>query len=990
MAWLKNIRIKRPARLPVRTDVHPGGVIPARPDGRSGGRSDGFVFVLLFLSYLLISQSFLLADTNWQVLKTEYFEVFYKSGYESKAKECLAVLEAYRDHIKKLTGCEIPKLRVVIENIGTESNAFADNVNPNIHIYTYPPQATMSGMPGIGFGENWWRIAGTHESIHMAQLNQTKGIPKILTTLFGNYFSPNMVVPGWIAEGVTVSGESQLSPYEGRINDGFYDAVLQAFTDRHPFPSLLDMTYNPLNFPSIAGGPYLYGGLFLNHLRDKYGQDKLNEFFNNQGGLFFGWLLGWLFPYVGIDDAAKMTFGKSFNQLLDEWKDYYMSHRKPFAIDGNPLTSDKLTLYSNLFTDDNYLYYVKEYFKKTGAYNIYAFKKIMRYDVISQQEQEIVNTTSYFSAAPQIVNNQLYYNTLDYQRGFANSTNRGFGFISNLHCKNLATSKNRIILSDEIRSFLVRGNNHILYTKDRKDKFGSEIWLFDTQTKQKQLLLESDYLIDQMVSDGNYIVVCAKPDWQNWGIYLFDINNLSFESIINTPYNETTPSISNNKIFFVANYDKTYRIYSYDLTNKKLYQVTTGSYAHFPVIHKKTGELYFTGLDSDGTNLYHKPAIFSEIELPKYKQSIIPDLSRRKVGIPKATSLDNPSGKTPNRSGGLESVITPTQGGYGNVMKTMVPSFRFPLISSKKPGAVLAGSDVTYEHYYETRFRFGESPYLSLLYENTFLPPMTIGIQTLRKEGERDNTLYANYPLLVRLEPGISSIWPLLEIRSDEEKLYTHNELVPDIQTAIKYPKWQLQNQLNYIIERKNWDSEIDRNALESTTVFSHYLTGYTGEPEWGSELMASLYLINDPDKTESQEITIRGYSAEDTLKTKRGGTFTLEYSFPILKGRDGSWNPNIYRGDFALAGFGDVAFGEGNSPLYSGGVEFRLEAALGLYITFIPVIGIAFNKDGENSLYLSFLFASSRSQGISIKHTPLGITPYPPDRYQSDRSLSK
>ncbi|MFH1232200.1 MAG: hypothetical protein V1709_11970, partial [Planctomycetota bacterium] len=621
-----------------------------------------FVFVLFWLSCFLIGSNFLFADTDWQVLKTEHFEIFYKSGYdpqghpvgEAKAKECLIVLEAYRNNIKRLTGCEIPKLRVVIEDVGTMSNASANLITPNIHIYTYPP----SGMPGgIGFVENWWRQAGTHESIHIATLNQTRGIPKIFTTLFGNYFSPNLVVPGWIMEGVTVSGESQLSPYEGRINDGFYDAVLQAYTDKHPFPSLLDMTYNPLNFPGIVGGPYFYGGLFLNYLRDKYGQDKLNEFFNNQGGLFFGWLLGWLVPYVGIDDAAKMTYDKSFNELLTEWENYYMSHRKPFAIDGTPLTSDKLTIYSNLFTDDNYLYYVKEYYKKAGAYNTYVFEKIMRYDMIARKEQEVVDTTSYFSTTPQIVNNQLYYSTLEYKRGFANSTNLGFGYISNLHCKNLNTRKDRIILSDKIRSFLVLKDNRILYTKDRKDKFGSEIWLFDTQTGQKQLLSESDYLIDQMVSDGNYIVVCARTDWKNWGIYLFDLNTLSFKEIINTPYAETTPSINNNKIFFVANYDKTYRIYAYDLTNKKLYQITTGSYAHFPVIHNKTGELYFTGLDSDGTNLYHKPPIFSEIQPTRYEAFPMPDL---KI---------------------LESTITPTQGGYGNVLKTMVPSLRLPLFS---------------------------------------------------------------------------------------------------------------------------------------------------------------------------------------------------------------------------------------------------------------------------------------------------------------------
>ncbi|HAV43570.1 TPA: hypothetical protein DCX15_06120 [bacterium] len=41
-------------------------------------------------------------------------------------------------------------------------------------------------------------------------LTNTKGPAKLATTLFGPIFHPNMYSPGWVLEGITIYGESQL------------------------------------------------------------------------------------------------------------------------------------------------------------------------------------------------------------------------------------------------------------------------------------------------------------------------------------------------------------------------------------------------------------------------------------------------------------------------------------------------------------------------------------------------------------------------------------------------------------------------------------------------------------------------------------------------------------------------------------------------------------------------------------------------------------
>ncbi|MBI4712276.1 MAG: hypothetical protein HY762_03080 [Planctomycetes bacterium] len=897
--------------------------------------------LIILCALCVFAVSSALADTDWQVLKTEHFEVFYKSGYEEKAKEALAVLEAYRDKVQQNCGKEIPKLYVVLEDIGTLANGFADSLNPNIHLFIYPPGALDGGAPGLGFGENWWRMVGVHESIHIGQLTNSSGLPGILTTAFGNIFSPNLVVPGWIIEGITVNGESRLSPYEGRLNDGYFDAVFGAYTKDKPFPTLMDMTYTPLDFPGLSGGVYLYGGLFLNYLRDTYGQEKLNEFLNNQGTLFFGWLAGWLFPATGIDYAAKQTYGKSFHKLWSEWQ-AHQSKQPLFTADGTQVSRDKLTGYSRLMSDGKYLYYVKTEFKKAGAYNTYRFERIIRRDInfhprlgrdsaVASQEQELVSTTSFFNGKPQLVRDasgsqQLYYAVAEYRRGYANSTNLGFGIVSNLHCKDIKSGMDRIILRGEpFRTFVVM-DDRIIYTKDLPartdgrsggpDGFGSEIWGFSLQTRQKQLLAKSKLLIDQLAVDGNTLIAAARPDWQNWGIYRLDPKTFGPTELVNTPYAEAAPSIHNGRIFFVANYDEVYRIYAYDSATKKIYKL--------------------------GTNLFRKALIFDEFSSPRY---------------PPAESFDLEA---------LKAQTPAEKGGYLNTLKTLTPYFRFPILGANNYGAFLIGQDITYEHYYITSFVGGHDPYFKLYYETAFLRPLTLGLDYKTQHEEQDVTVFGQYPLWLQFEPGLSDISPSLEIRIDQDASgdIHSKELLPGLGIGLNYPRTRFRTQFNYIMERKNWDSPVDRDGAELTTSIAYCPTSLAtragGGTDKASEFKAVSYLISDPDNTDLQELEIRGYRKEDALKTGRGGTLTLEYSFPLDKIRTGWWNPNIYWEDISMAVFSDTAFGEGNRPIYSVGAELRFEAALAFaFIKIVPTLGFAVPSEGDYEVYITIMPSS-------------------------------
>ena len=154
---------------------------------------------------------------DWKTLKTDDFTVIYKEEYYWEALHTLQTLEYYKDNVAGIIGDGQRNLPVVIEDVGAVSNGYANPIFNNVHIFTHPPGFAYR-MEGI---ENWYRAVAVHEHAHILHLSKTMGMSRLLTNAFGSLFAPNIYSPGWITEGITVYCESQITPNEGRLNDGF-------------------------------------------------------------------------------------------------------------------------------------------------------------------------------------------------------------------------------------------------------------------------------------------------------------------------------------------------------------------------------------------------------------------------------------------------------------------------------------------------------------------------------------------------------------------------------------------------------------------------------------------------------------------------------------------------------------------------------------------------------------------------------------------------
>lgn len=836
---------------------------------------------------------------NWQTLKTDDFTVIYKEEYYWEALYALQNLQYHKNSMQDIIGESHRNLPVVIEDVGAVSNGFANPIFHNVHIFTHVPGFAyrMEGM------ESWYRTVTGHEYAHILHLSKTRGLSSILTGIFGSVFAPNIYSPGWITEGITVFGESRSSPYEGRLNDGFFDSYIGARVYDDAMPSIVEATNVPHDFP--FGTYYLYGGEFFAFLAQKYGAEKFAEFFSKYGSYFWAPLSA-VFPFCGLDVAARHTYGKSFPGLFYEWQQQEKDRYQAWQPAGLRITDQGWYVYS-LEEAKGQLYYVRYRPVKVDGFSRRSLTHIVELNCRTEEERIIASLSGTISTPMRIADGNLYYTTREFARGYSNVYYGGFGVVANLHELNIETGTDRILLTDDIRGFCILPNGGILYSRDKAHGFGSELWLLEGI--DKRMVIETELLISELDANDDYVVVVARRDFENWNLYLFDHESHQLVSIIDTPWLEGSIGLFGDALFFTANYDKVYGIYCYDLSSGELYRVTSGGYADCGIVIGE--ELYFKGMSKSGFDLYRCELVLQPIGVPQATPSVKPDFRQMDMDI--------------------------SRGGYGDVVKTLLPAVRIPFVlpternlSAWAYGLLLVGGDATDENIYGG-FLFRnpdeEEMVFNLLWQSRFFTPLDL---SLFYDYKNSLEYTVSLPAFRSLEYGLSDLTLFVEGRVFDG--LARKEFAPGCGIRFRYPYTTLSASFAFPFERQAWGSNIHRSAQQMALSLQQFLAG--GE----LRVLGRAYV--DRHNPEAPDFSIRGY---DDIETRRALVLSAEYVHRLCRLRKGLWNPSIYFEDLYWAIFADYARIEEGATYYSVGCELRLEAKTGFgFLQLVPKVGIA------------------------------------------------
>jgi len=287
---------------------------------------------------------------DWHVLRGPHVDLYYYPEEQELARVALAYSEESYDVLERRFDHH-PHRRIPLIIYASHSDFEQTNVLPFV-----PPEGLLGvteflkrrvALPFTGsYAE--FRHTLRHELVHVFQLS-------LATEVFTRY--PRMrhaELPLWWSEG--------LAEYFSAGEDTRDEMILRDLTVSGRLPAVRDLAF--------AGGGIIYplGGTIHRFLAAAYGEWRIGQTYRD------------LWKYGTFDDALRGVYGKTLDQLSDEWQ-YWMRQRyypavsggEPLAITARVLTrlAIKPTVYGAADAPDSargVLYFSPS----TGYTNIYA------------------------------------------------------------------------------------------------------------------------------------------------------------------------------------------------------------------------------------------------------------------------------------------------------------------------------------------------------------------------------------------------------------------------------------------------------------------------------------------------------------------------------------------------------------------------------------------------------------------------------------------
>jgi hypothetical protein len=186
-------------------------------------------------------------------------EVHYGADDENFAEQVSRVLKvdaaALLDYFQYIP---IGPVHFIINSKASSSNgsatAFPENI---IKLNNFPP----IGRGYLTGNKNWIKGLVLHELVHILHMDQTRGFPKVIRSIFGAAGKWNGIVPRWFSEGIATWAETKFTGH-GRNSNEFIDYELYNKFLNKKFCKTIDCLSNPGIYPG-GHSAYWIGGRFI-------------------------------------------------------------------------------------------------------------------------------------------------------------------------------------------------------------------------------------------------------------------------------------------------------------------------------------------------------------------------------------------------------------------------------------------------------------------------------------------------------------------------------------------------------------------------------------------------------------------------------------------------------------------------------------------------------------------------------------------------------
>jgi hypothetical protein len=246
---------------------------------------------------------------QWHTIRTDHFIIYYPKGHELAAQRVLTLCEKVHKDITGYLGVEPGPCPIVLDPGTDIFNGYMSLFPSRISLVETP----LYSLRGVGPGSDLMDSVFTHEYTHFVHITTSLGWYGTLTDVLGKGLAiSNILSPGWVTEGITTNTETLFTD-GGRGRSPLFKGEMRSFTEG---PGLWNLNSAAVASPYAPPGGriYLAGYHLVDYLNRTYGQDAFARMSRYQAE----------HPLGGTTEALEKVVGKSPQQFYQYFLNDYL------------------------------------------------------------------------------------------------------------------------------------------------------------------------------------------------------------------------------------------------------------------------------------------------------------------------------------------------------------------------------------------------------------------------------------------------------------------------------------------------------------------------------------------------------------------------------------------------------------------------------------------------------------------------------------------
>lgn len=497
-------------------------------------------------------------STRWRQIDTDTVRVIFTEGATNQANRIATLINKMAAENPTTLGSNIRKLNVILHSNTTLANGYVSLAPYRSEFYLIPG-ANIFDFGGLPWSEN----LAIHEYRHAQQFtNGRNGLSKLLFYLGGEggqAIGNVLAVPGWFWEGDAVHTETALTQ-QGRGRLPFFLSEYNSLWLEGKNYSWMKLRNG--SYKDYVPTHYHLGYLLVNYGYLKYGDEFWKKVFRDATAY-----KGIVYP---MQQAIKRHSGVDFKTFRNDAFNFYKEKLGPSKDTETEKNKTVTNYYHPQFISEDSIVYLKASYNKLTAF--YIKDKTGEHKIARRS----LSTEEWFSYR----NNKIAYT--------AYSTNPRWSLdnysdirILDIHSgsETKLTSKGKYFTPD----FSPSGDK--LISVFVNDSLHTELHLLDATTGTVEKSIDIDrqlFLFNPRFVDENTIVIGVRSEDARMSLQLLNLNTNEWQQLTPSSYKTVgQPFVSNNTIYFTANYNGNDDVYALNLADNKIIQLTSGKTGNY-------------------------------------------------------------------------------------------------------------------------------------------------------------------------------------------------------------------------------------------------------------------------------------------------------------------------------------------------------------------------------------------------------------------------